>query len=93
MFRGRPGDVVKAIWWDGQGSGLFSKRLERGRFVWPAACEGQGGDDAGASRAMLLEGWGGPANGPGHQRRLQSAKAFIKLAMIHLMLRRLARSP
>ena len=68
VFRGRPGDVVKAIWWDGQGSGLFSKRLERGRFVWPAATEGQGGDDAGASRAMLLEGWGGPANGPGRCR-------------------------
>jgi transposase len=35
VFRGRRGDLVKIIWWDGQGACLFSKRLERGRFVWP----------------------------------------------------------
>ena len=33
VFRGRRGDLVKIIWWDGQGACLFSKRLERGRFV------------------------------------------------------------
>ena len=36
VFRGRRGDLSKVIWWDGQGACLFSKRLERGRFVWPA---------------------------------------------------------
>ena len=36
VFRGRRGDLIKVIWFDGQGSCLFSKRLERGRFVWPS---------------------------------------------------------
>jgi len=33
VFRGRRGDLIKVIWWDGQGACLFSKRLERGPFV------------------------------------------------------------
>ena len=37
VFRGKRGDLVKIIWHDGQGACLFSKRLERGRFIWPAA--------------------------------------------------------
>ena len=36
VFRGRRGDIVKLLWWDGDGLCLFSKRLERGRFIWPA---------------------------------------------------------
>lgn len=40
VFRGRRGDLVKVLWHDGQGLCLFSKRLERGRFVWPQAREG-----------------------------------------------------
>ncbi len=35
IFRGRRGDLIKIIWHDGQGASLFSKRLERGRFIWP----------------------------------------------------------
>ena len=55
VFRGRRGDIVKLLWWDGQGMCLFAKRLEKGRFVWPQA-------DAGAvslspaQLSMLLEG-------------------------------------
>ena len=50
VFRGRRGDLIKIIWWDGQGACLFSKRLEKGRFVWPAVGEGgQGRADAGAA--------------------------------------------
>jgi len=41
VFRGRRGDLIKVIWWDGQGACLFSKRLERGRFVWPSPAEGR----------------------------------------------------
>ena len=36
VFRGRQGDLIKIIWFDGQGASLFSKRLERGRFIWPS---------------------------------------------------------
>ena len=32
VFRGRRGDLLKVLWWDGQGLCLFAKRLERGRF-------------------------------------------------------------
>ena len=47
--------MVKIIWWDGQGACLFSKRLERGRFVWPAAKDGKVQLTA-AQLSMLLEG-------------------------------------
>ena len=55
VFRGRRGDLVKVIWWDGQGACLFMKRLERGRFVWPSAEEGKVSLTP-AQLAMLLEG-------------------------------------
>ena len=41
VFRGRQGDLIKIIWWDGQGACLFSKRLEKGRFRWPEAAGGE----------------------------------------------------
>jgi len=41
VFRGRLGDRVKVLWWDGQGLCLFYKRLENATFVWPAAAEGK----------------------------------------------------
>ena len=46
---------MKVIWWDGQGACLFMKRLERGRFVWPAVKEGKVSLTP-AQLAMLLEG-------------------------------------
>jgi transposase len=55
VFRGRRGDLLKIIWWDQQGGCLFSKRLERGRFVWPSAKGGKVSMSA-AQLAMLLEG-------------------------------------
>src|SRR5678815_4928809 len=39
-FRGRRGDLLKVIWHDGQGACLFTKKLEKGRFVWPALADG-----------------------------------------------------
>src|SRR5712692_10419773 len=40
VFRGRRGDLIKMLWYDGDGLCLFAKRLERGRFVWPQATSG-----------------------------------------------------
>jgi transposase len=40
VFRGRRGDLIKVLWYDGDGLCLFAKRLERGRFVWPQATGG-----------------------------------------------------
>lgn len=40
VFRGRRGDLLKILWFDGDGLCLFAKRLERGRFVWPKAEDG-----------------------------------------------------
>lgn len=39
-FRGKKGDLLKIIWHDGQGSCLFTRRLERGRFIWPSLADG-----------------------------------------------------
>ena len=55
VFRGRRGDLVKLLWFDGDGLCLLAKRLERGRFVWPKLETGA----VALSRAqlsMLLEG-------------------------------------
>jgi len=30
LFRGRRGDLLKALYWDGQGLVLYAKRLEKG---------------------------------------------------------------
>ena len=55
VFRGRRGDLVKLLWWSGDGLCLFAKRLERGRFVWPQAERGTVHLSA-AQLSMLLEG-------------------------------------
>jgi transposase len=62
VFRGRRGDILKVLWFDGDGLCLLAKRLERGRFIWPQASSGT----VSLSRAqlsMLLEGidWRAPA--------------------------------
>jgi transposase len=40
VFRGRRGRLIKVLSWDGRGLYLFAKRLEKGRFIWPATSAG-----------------------------------------------------
>jgi transposase len=49
------GDLIKVLWWDGQGLCLFAKRLEKGRFVWPSPADGKVVITS-AQLGMLLEG-------------------------------------
>ena len=55
VFRGKRGDLVKLLWWSGDGMNLYAKRLERGRFVWPQATSGTV-HLTNAQLSMLLEG-------------------------------------
>ena len=55
VFRGKRGDLVKLLWWSGDGMNLYAKRLERGRFMWPQASSGTVHLTT-AQLSMLLEG-------------------------------------
>jgi len=55
VFRGKRGDLIKVLWWSGDGLCLFAKRLERGRFIWPQATSGAVSLTQ-AQLSMLLEG-------------------------------------
>ena len=57
VFRGRRADLIKTLFWDGNGLCLFTKRLEQGRFQWPSTAE-TGGTVAlsSAQLSMLIEG-------------------------------------
>jgi transposase len=61
VFRGRRGDLVKVLWHDGLGLSLYAKRLDKGRFIWPAA-EGPAVSISGAQLGYMLEGidWRNP---------------------------------
>jgi transposase len=52
VFRNRPGNRVKLLWWDRSGFCLFYKRLEKGNFRFPE----NGGEVAAGDLALLLEG-------------------------------------
>ena len=55
VFRGRRGSLIKILWHDGQGLCLFSKRLEKGHFVWSVTNTGRISLTP-AQLSMLLEG-------------------------------------
>ena len=61
VFRGARGDLIKIIWHDGIGMSLYSKRLERGRFLWPSPADGTVAISA-AQLAYMLDGidWRNP---------------------------------
>ena len=54
LFRGKRGDYLKALYWDGSQLCLFAKRLEKGRFVWPPIVDGAMTLTA-AQLALLME--------------------------------------
>jgi transposase len=65
-FRGRRGDRIKLLYFDGQGFCLYYKVLQRGRFPWPSPADGTARLTS-AQLAMLWEGidwrrphWGAP---------------------------------
>ena len=51
-FRGKRARIIKILFWDGNGLCLFTKRIDRGGFVWPrmAGYEGTHHAVAGAAR-------------------------------------------
>ncbi len=56
-FRGRNATMIKLLYWDGTGLCLFTKRLQRGRFVWPHLTgAGPSVTLTPAQLAMLIEG-------------------------------------
>ena len=38
--RGRRGGLITVLWHNGQGTCLFAKGRERGRFIWPSPADG-----------------------------------------------------
>lgn len=61
-FRGRRGDRIKLLYFDGQGFCLYYKVLEHGRFPWPSPADGSVRLTS-AQLAMMWEGidWRRPA--------------------------------
>jgi transposase len=62
VFRGKKGDKLKILWWDGQGFCLYYKCMDKGKFAWLKTNEvGVVGITKG-QLAMLLEGidWRNP---------------------------------
>ena len=56
-FRGKRAQIVKILFWDGNGLCLFTKRLDRGGFVWPRLTGYEGSITLSpAQLAMLIEG-------------------------------------
>jgi len=71
VFRGRRGDLLKILWHDGLGLSLYAKRLDKGRFIWPATKAGEAVAISAAQMSYMLEGidW----RNPQHTWRPQAA--------------------
>lgn len=56
VFFGKAGDRVKILFWDRTGFALYTKRLERGVFHWPASRDASHTQLASAELMLILEG-------------------------------------
>jgi transposase len=81
IFRGRRGDLIKLLWYSGDGLCLLAKRLDRGRFIWPQATSGTVSLTP-AQLSMLLEGidWRRPTRTYTPQMAVWEKKKKIKFS-------------
>ena len=56
VFRNKQGDRLKVLCWDRDGLVIYYKRLEQGRFVFPAARDGVGVEVRAADLLLILAG-------------------------------------
>ena len=70
-FRGRRGDLIKILYWDGQGFCLFAKRLEKGRFTGPVTKEGACAGNTGGRGACTSA----SRSGSGEEAAAQAARS------------------
>jgi len=57
VFRGSKATMIKILFWDGTGLCLFTKRLNRSRFIWPHLHEqGKSIKLTAAQLTMLIDG-------------------------------------
>lgn len=57
VFANRTRDRIKALYWDGSGLWICSKRLEKGRFSWPEKPDADGKITLSSAQwAMLIGG-------------------------------------
>src|SRR6476620_11088610 len=79
VFRGRAGSLIKALWHDGIGLSLYAKRLDRGRFVWPATVDGVVALSAAQMSYLLRRSTGEIRNTPGDRRARAKLKKSSEL--------------
>lgn len=56
VFRNRPGDRLKILWWDRDGLAIWYKRLEEGTFRFPAVGEEARLEMSAADLQLVLQG-------------------------------------